>query len=226
MDDALILEKLKKLIKDGNNLGNNLYPATDINVKSNRFSYQIAEKWKLSSINLLKLRFGIHSDYFQNFFDAINTNYHSDIKYVKENVQRGTGALEYVYDALESGLIDDLFYKREILVFSELLEQAYEFLDSGLDLASAIYGRIVIETTIKEYALKNNIKNSKDLKFDQLIIKLRQEGVIQQPFEIALRGNYKIGSWATHGDKEFENVTHTEIKEFLNFIRDKVLTLE
>ena len=90
-------------------------------------------------------------------------------------------------------------------------------------MASAIYGRIVLETTIREFAEKNGIS---PVKFDQLIIKLRQDGVIHQPFETSLRANYKIGSWAAHGNQEFENVSDKEIKEFLSFIRDRVLTLK
>jgi len=74
-----------------------------------------------------------------------------------------------------------------------------------------------------EFSKKNNIHKPK---FDQIIIELRKMGLIQSPFEIALRSNYKIGSLAAHGNQEFLNLSENEIKEFLSFIRDKVLTLE
>lgn len=232
MNDQIIIKKLEELISEGNNLATVLQMSDDDNVYWNKEYYQKSAKWEGSSLNLLKLRFGVRSDYYKQFFGAINRTYpdkygqKSDIQYVKENINVANGVLEYVYDALKLGLTDDLFYKKEILILSDLLDQAYEFLDSGLELASAIYGRIVLETTIKEYTSKNNVKDVEGLKFDQLIIKLRKSGIIQQPFEISLRANYKIGSWAAHGDEEFEKLPSNEIKEFLNFVRDKVLTLK
>ena len=113
------------------------------------------------------------------------------------------GVLEYVHGAIEKGLTEDLFYKREILILSNLLEQANEFLEKGFKLAAGIYGRIILETTLKEFAKKNNIQGKN---FDQLIIKMRQGNIIQKPLENSLRGNYAIGSWAAHGSKEFREL--------------------
>lgn len=114
--------------------------------------------------------------------------------------------------------------------FSDLLNQAHELLDQNLRIAAAIYGRIALETTIKEYGRKEGIEevNNKDIsdaKFDQVIIKLRKEDCIRQPFEDSLRANYRIGSYAAHGNEEFEDYSDSEIREYLSFIRDKVLTL-
>ena len=88
---------------------------------------------------------------------------------------------------------------------------------------AGIYGRIVLETSIKEFAKKNNIHEKK---FDQIIIKLRQNNIIQKPLENSLRSNYEIGSWAAHGNTKFQDLSNNEIREFLTFIRDKVLTLD
>jgi hypothetical protein len=161
-----------------------------------------------------------------DFHNAINKVYKGGEEFFKENVDKATGVLEFVYDALKDGFTDDLFYKHEILVFSDLLEQAFEFLKNKLQIAAGIYGRIVLETTIREYAKKHAIENVEKTKFDQLIIKLRTNNVIQKPFENSLRANYEIGSWAAHGKQEFQDLPDNQIKEFLTFIRDKVLTLE
>lgn len=96
-------------------------------------------------------------------------------------------------------------------------------LEHGLNLAAGTYGRVVLETTIKEFAKEHDIDSK--LKFNEIIINLRMKGFIQKPFENSLRANYEIGSWAAHGNEEFNKLTKTEIKEFLVFIRDKVLTL-
>ena len=79
------------------------------------------------------------------------------------------------------------------------------------------------DNDIKEFSKKNDIDSN--LKFDQIIIKLRQNGFIHQNLETSLRANYLIGNWAAHGDEKFNKLSNNEIKEFLVFIRDKVLNL-
>ena len=224
MSDELILKELKNMISDGEILGRRLVISNVYSSKSENQKYdQKSTKWKGTAINLLKIRFGESSSYYKDFMSCINYNSYSNAEFCKENVMKATGILEYIHNALEKGLTDDLFYKKEILILSDLLDQAYEFLKKGEKLAAGIYGRIVLETTIKEFAGKNNIHEKK---FDQIIIKLKINNIIQQPFEHLLRANYGIGSWAAHGDLKFENLSDSEIKEFLTFIRDRVLILE
>jgi hypothetical protein len=138
-------------------------------------------------------------------------------------IQKQIGVLAAALDALQCGLIDDIFYQREIIVFSDMLDQAFEFLSYKLNLAAAMYGRVVLESTIKEFAKKNNINS--DEKFDQIIINLRKNELIHKPLENSLRANYEIGSWAAHADEKFNDLSLSQINEFLTFIRDKVLTL-
>lgn len=109
-----------------------------------------------------------------------------------------------------------------------MLKQAEEFLEKKNRIAAAIYGRIVLETTIIEFAKKKGVpvETKKEKQFDKLIITLRKEGHIHQPFENSLRANYNIGSLAAHANEEFNRLSDSEIREFLSFIRDKVLTLE
>src|SRR3989344_9351730 len=229
MKDGIILSKLAQLIADGNFLGENLQSCLDAESYSSynirNFSYyQKAKKWKTSVSNLLKVRFGANSDYYQEFIQTVNRQNPNSGEFFKENIQMANGALEAIQDAMLSGLTDDLFYKKEIIVFTDLLEQANEFLEKDFKLAAGIYGRVVLESTIKEFASKNGI--SDENKFDQLIIKLRSGEFIQKPFENSLRANYEIGSWAAHGDEKFAQLNKSQIKEFLDFIRDKVLTLQ
>jgi len=221
--DEQIIKKLSDLIKGGNKLKEGLYYEKSGYLHRNISYYQECARWRGTCINLLKLRFGTDSTYLKDFLSEIdNVSEREGGKFHRENVGQATGVLEYVLDALKSGLTEDLFYKKEILVFGELLEQAYEFLEKRLGLAAAIYGRIILETTVKEFAKKNGI-DEKD--FEQVIIKLRQKDTIQKPFETALRSNYQLGSMAAHGDKKFANYSNNSIREYLDFIRDKVLTL-
>jgi len=215
-DDSFILEKLEALISEGNSLGNKL---EELSPPKRKRYFPQGVKWRGTAFNLLNLRFGNNSYYYQDFNEALDSDYTFD----GADILRSVGVLEYIHDAIKCGLTDDLYYKNEIIIFSDILEQASDFLKNGLKLAAAIYGRIVLETTIMEFSKKNNIHKPK---FDPTIIELRKRGLIQSPFEIALRSNYKIGSLAAHGNQEFQNLSENEIKEFLSFIRDKVLTLE
>lgn len=226
MDDQKITNTLNELIEEGHKLYSLLYSYRAVgHIGNNLLMCRRAKRWAGGASNLLKVRFGEKSDYHRDFLDSFNVDKEAEItEFCKENVMRATGVLEYVRDALSTGLTEDLFYKREIVVLGDVLEQAYEFHKNGLFVASGIYGRIVLETVIKEFAQKSKINTNQ--KFDAIIIELRKKELIHKPFENSLRSNYEIGSWAAHGDTKFNELTKNEIKEFLNFIRDKVLTLK
>ena len=224
-----IIEKLLELIKEGQDLATSLYRDEDLDLlsdgrKSHNVSlYPRAIKWASDSSNLLKLRFGSDSHYLSDFVREIGKKLEArGGRFYRENVANGTAVLEHIQGALVDGLTDDLFYKREIQVFGDLLDQAFEFLENGHEIAAVIYGRIVLETTVREFARKEGVEEKK---FDQVIIKLRQKEIIQKPVESSLRANYQLGSLAAHGDKKFEDYSKSGIREYLNFIRDKVLTL-
>ena len=145
MSDELILNKLDELISLGDAIGVKLVSYSNMKTgNENRRFYQTCVKWKLSALNLLRLKFGQDSVYYQNLHDEINKkkqfqkpvwgrveNFHmpriiayDEIEagdYYQENVQRATGVLKYIQDALKNGLTDDLYYQKEILVLSDLL---------------------------------------------------------------------------------------------------------
>jgi hypothetical protein len=225
MEDPRVISMLKSLIKDGTKLRNDLMEAplstwTPV-IEHNREYHQIAEKWRISCMNILELRFR-KSFFFKEFREAIDTRYSTGSRYCKNNVGRALGILEAVLEALESGMTEDLFYKREVILFGDLLDQANEFLKKGFDLAAAIYGRIILETVVKEFAGKNDIQENS---FDETIVALKKASVISQPLEHSLRANYAIGTTATHNYEDFKKISKQDIKNFLDFIRDKVLTL-
>jgi hypothetical protein len=222
MTEELIIKKLSALIKDGREIVSN--------ISRHRFEYSNTEhinikKFQLSAENALELRFGLTSRFYTEFMNTYNasSNQVKTSDFYTRQIQRQIGILGAALDALQLGLVDDLFYQKEILVFSDMLNQAFEFLNYKLDLAAAMYGRVVLESTIKEFAKKNNVNS--DEKFDQIIINLRKMELIHKPLENSLRANYEIGTWAAHGDEKFNSLTSSQINEFLAFIRDKVLTL-
>ena len=223
MKDEIISAKLADLIKDGHSISNNI-SRNFIDFEINE--YKNIQKFQTGAENILRLRFGKNSEFYQQFMSTYKMKIPEtrNVAYLtKSQIQIQTGILEAVHDALKLGLTEDIFYQRELLIFSDMLDQAFEFLDYKQNLAAAMYGRVVLEVTIKEFAKKNNI--NAEQRFDQIIIGLRKNGIIHKPLENSLRANYEIGTWAAHGDKRFNDLTSNQVKEFLSFVRDKVLTL-
>jgi hypothetical protein len=224
MSDELVCKKLAENIAYGNLIFDKLQKFTYLQEKYKRHQQDL-NKFRITAENILRIRFGVNS-YFHDEFINVNVkrfSHERDFDYYGRIMLKHVGVLEAVLYALESGLTDDLFYQKELLVFGDLLNQAYEFHANNLFLAAGTYGRVVLETTIKEFAKEKGIDS--DRNFDSIIVCLRKENIINHPFEHSLRANYKIGSLAAHGNDEFNNLSDREILEILNFIRDKVLTL-
>lgn len=181
----------------------------------------------MSAENILEVGFGVNSIHYKRFLGAckfipyLNCSQQQFYAY-KIDIQ--IGVLKAALDNLKKGLTKDLFYEREMIVFSDLLDQAYEFLENqSTYLAASVYGRIVLETTIREFAkLKLRENYSPEMKFDQIIIKLRDSGFILKTFEERLRSYYTIGSDAAHNSEDFKKVSKKELNNFLKFIKDNV----
>jgi hypothetical protein len=228
--DGKVKTELNRLVTFGS-LISDLYPNFsnfDTGTQYGFFNKEFTS-FQLSAENLLINRFGTESLYYKHFMKAnkfcTSTNLDAKYNHCKSVIHEQVGILESILNALEKGLTDDMFYERELVVFSDMLDQAYAFLDIHLRYAATVYGRIVLETAIREYIKLKLPDSDSSLKFDHLIVNLKKGGIILQPFENSLRANYGIGNAAAHNDK-FENYSENEIKEYLNFIRDRVLTLK
>ncbi len=221
--DTKVRNELVRLIKYGSEIVRSSTEDYSFESKINAFHKDV-KSFQLSTENLLINRFGRGSFYYKHF-EKSNVRSRSSVSEYKLLISVQVGILESVLIALDHGLCDDLFYQREIVVLSDMLDQAFAFIEYDLSLAAGIYGRIVLETAIKEFAKSKLPESELNGKFDQLIINLRKNGYIQKPFENSLRANYEIGSWAAHGNEQFLKRKKEENMEFLLFIRDRVLTL-
>jgi hypothetical protein len=227
MEDEKIITILEDLIKRGTEFSKQLYSYefphySDYDEHQTRYLSELV-RWKGECMNILRLRFS-GTTYLEDFSRRLNTTWQNSGEFYKENLKEAVGVLSYISHALKNGLTEDLFYQKEIILFSDLLEQSEEFLKKGHNLASAIYARIALELTLREFASKKGIENS-EMNFEQLTIEMRKKGIILPPFEKSLNANYKIGSMAAHGDKDFEKISEAEIRGFISFIRDRILTL-
>ncbi|MBI4116555.1 hypothetical protein HY449_02320 [Candidatus Pacearchaeota archaeon] len=193
MDDKTIAERLIALSNKGLKFSNELEPEryhyrTNYREKQDKYLSELV-KWKGECLNLLRIKFGGNSVYFNDFVRRLNVETQHSGEFYQENVKGAVGVLSYIADALINGLTDDLFYQKEVILFQDLLGQAEEFLNKGYNLAAAIYGRISLELTLREFATKEGIENSK-ISFEQLTIEMRKHGLIHPPFEKSLSANY------------------------------------
>ena len=104
MNDELIIKKMSELIKDGHSISNTIAIAR---VKSQIYEYTDIKRFQTGAENILRLRFGNHSEYYKQFLATYNMKFseRGDVAYYTSSIiQVQTGILEAVSDALKSGL--------------------------------------------------------------------------------------------------------------------------
>lgn len=219
MSDEKFITEFERLIGEGFEILEDGGPLGSLYI-SNTLNTMRIRRFQASSENILRLRFKATSPYYIRFKEV------KSIKIYKE-LEEQVPILQSALDALKMGLTEDLFYQRELITCREILDQAIEFFDHNQYQAFAIYGRIVIETTVREFAkLKWNGFNP-NIKFNDLIIQLTKNNIIPKPFEDILRANYTIGSYAIHSDEKFSDYSNKkEIRKFKTFIENEILTLK
>ena len=74
VDDKKIISIMKKIEEESGNFLPYLHTSNYVS-ETNKKHYGDIEKWKNSCLNILKLRFTVGSDYYKNFYHAINTSW-------------------------------------------------------------------------------------------------------------------------------------------------------
>jgi hypothetical protein len=226
-------ENLIKGLTDVVNLGHDLtylvqvFSAIDCIVPRNT---RVAE-FKATGKHILKIVFGMDSDFYKEFMKLDNDN--SDI-----NLQKQAGVLEAAIKVLRLGLLEDMIFQNDKVVFSDILTEAKECLKNQRYIIVGVYGMIIIESVVKEYAkLKlskddydecNKPRSTNSDKFHKTIQKLENKNIIYQNVASSLISNYNIGSHAAHNDNEFQEKysNKREMEKLLKFIENEVLSLK
>jgi hypothetical protein len=226
-DDTKVADELSRIVKMGLEIKKSFEMKITIYGHIDSTKYH---RFRISAENILRRGFGANSPYYKSFLQTYEIEFSP--KYAEQTVLRRLieiqiGILLGVLDAPKRGLTKDLYYEREMIVFSDLLDQAYTFLENQKTyLAAGVYGRIVLETAIREFAkLKLRENYNPEMKFDQIIIKLRDGGFILKTLQERLRSYYTIGSDAAHNSDDFKKYSKKDLKDFLTFIKDNVLIL-
>ncbi len=195
-------------------------------------------EWISSSLNFLRYFFG-YDHLFTKMFsgyatkqymfterDSGGSSFQTEVIYYKEKMAKLVGILRSVKREVELGYIEDSIFLHKKESLSNILGDGFTLLKHGYKEAAAIYGRIVLETTVKELCKLKEIEVEKNEKFPSVLVKLRKKGTIDLPLERSLQAQYDIGSLAAHGKKEFDEKTPQDILFMLTFIRDSVLQLK
>jgi hypothetical protein len=123
-------------------------------------------------------------------------------------------------------LVADAKHLYEADLFSDLLDQAFELTEKGYLVGAAVYGRLIVENFINDLCRIKEVKLEDNDKLPQKLTKLRKKEVIDLPLERTIQAAYDVGTYAVHGEAEFNKYTKEQIFDRLNNIRDNILTIK
>jgi len=232
-----IKKRLEDLIKETEGLLKTIPSLIEIDAtKQDKEHIIFFDKWKLSCLNFLRASFGSNHYFYKNFKSCIDEAAWAEFAtigkhkvnrpyyYSREQIAKGYATLLFIKEQIELNLVPDAKHFYEAALFSNLIEQGFELLKNGYRHAAAIYGRLVIENTIRDLCRLNNIKDKE--KLSGMLVELRKLDVIDLPIARVIQSKYDIGSLAVHGKKKFNKYSDRDIEEMLEFIRDKIITIE
>ena len=235
MEDKKFLNRLDQLIKEGHELVNECPSLERYKpLKLNLNLYTKCHSWTLSCLNLLRTQFGDEHYFFHNFLSACESewslqfseNVQQSIEYPREIIARAYAVLVYVKNEVELGFVADAKHLYEADLFSNLLEQAYELAEKDYLIGSAVYGRLIVENFINDLCRMKKVELDDKDRIPQKLTKLRKKGVFDLPLERIIQATYDIGTLAVHGKPDFKKYTKEQILDFLNNIRDQILSIK
>jgi len=173
-------------------------------------------RWQTACLHLLEQTFGVKSIYYKKFQKS--TGY-SDESQLNWGVELMKGAKEEI----EKGFL----YKIEHLVsadlFNSIIEQATYLLENRFKDAAAIYGRVIIENTLKDLAKRKTVTIPDKIKLSDLNQRLRKENVYPQHVWRTIQAQIDIGNSAAHG--KFEEYDDKAVDNMLTWIKEKLLII-
>ena len=234
MEKEKFLQRLNQLIEEGRVLTNESPTVKKYKPLEKDYNwYAKCHKWDLSCKNILRAQFGIEHHFYKNFSLFCKNTWELNlgngvkqpIEYPKETLAKAYAVLIYVKEEFELGLVADAKHLYEADLFSNLLEQAYELAENGYTVASAVHGRLIIENFINDLCRIKEVELEEKNKLPQKLVKLRKKGVINLPLERTIQAHYDIGTFAVHGLEDFNKYNGEKIIDFLDTIRDNILTI-
>ena len=173
-------------------------------------------RWQTACLHILEKTFGIKNIYYKNFQKS--TSY-SDNSQLDWGVELMKGAKEEI----EKGFLYNIKYLVSADFFNSIIEQATYLLESGFKDAAAVYGRVIIENTLKDLAKRKTVKVPNKIKLSELNQLLKKEKIYPQHMWRSIQAQIDIGNSAAHG--KFDEYDDKAVSDMLTWIKEKLLTM-
>lgn len=209
-----------------------------IDLESN-FYVSDFEKWKHDVLNVLKqclpkndqrlttfnfiffgsrwVDLGIKSDW-------INYKFSSNSREL--DIAKGIGIISSVKESLEKGLIGDIRTIIRKEYFDITLENAFNFLNEGHLIGAGVYGRIIIENTLRDLCEKSEppIEWGRNDKLTKLRDELRKNDTITEIEGKEIGFWINVGNSAAHGN--LKELKENQIKSMLTGLQDFLIKIK
>lgn len=151
-------------------------------------------QWATSCLNLLD-KLSVSTNRFVREFER-----YSVVQANVLNVGLPLGVLKSAKDEYARGLAVDYHLSVSATVFGDLVAEASYLLEKGYLRAAAILARAGLEEALRSRARAIPLEISTKIKLSELLVKLKQNGVLNEFDEKRIDAHTKIGNAAAHGD--------------------------
>ena len=177
--------------------------------------------WSMRVKGIIKIIHGNDNGYLESFNSVMNNISPININNSKhELLYQVKGILEALKYELENGLLIDLKTLLQADFFSDFLEMGEYFLTEGYKDAAAVIIGGVLEKSLKEIAIKNEIPiakpNGKLLTINPLNDELTKKGIYTQLEKKQITSWADLRNSSAHGN--YENYTTKDVELMLKFV--------
>jgi hypothetical protein len=151
-------------------------------------------QWATSCLNLLD-KLSVSTNRFAREFER-----YSAVQGNQLNVGLPLGVLKSAKDEYTRGLAVDYHLSVSAAVFGDLVKEAAYLMEKGYLRAAAILARAGLEEALRARARAIPLEISIKIKLSELLVKLKQNGVLNEFDEKRIDAHVKIGNAAAHGD--------------------------
>lgn len=175
------------------------------------------DAWETACLHLVDLTFGEEGIYYEKLSDAFG------LMNVEDQKNYGIAIMESAKEEIEKGFLYEIKHLMAVDLFDSILEQAEHLLENGFKDAAAILGRVIIENSLKDIAIKNKIDLPEKIKLTELNTRLWKEEIYTKNIWRITQGHIDTGNSAAHG--HFDKYDEQLVKDMLNWIGKKILSL-
>lgn len=173
-------------------------------------------EWKVKAKNLLNNACGLNSEHYVAFVDNESPSFSGTNLDILKRLKAVILAAREDY---EGGYLRSTRTLVQAEVFDSELEQAQALLDAGYKSASAVVAGVVLETSLRELCVHNNIQCGK---LDKMNADLAKIGVFNKLWQKRVTAIADIRNSAAHGKSEelSEGDVQDMIRDVIRFVSE------